>query len=428
MGSVSDGDLSTVETDQSAESKRKEKPLGTRERIPALGLKEYWYPALAEKRVGRKKPVEVTLLGERVVFFRDEKDEVVAVHYLCTHRGAFLSYGDTHFKGTLTCPYHGWTFNGKGDLLAVLGEGPTSTLPGSKGTKLRVYPTVTIKGTVFVWMGEGPAVAPEEDLPFELFDPNIIVMTAEHVWNANWRPGIENFTDSHVYYVHRNSIEVLTQGVPALLTILHQGPNRPGFHVVNERFLTFKPGTTSVLDYSDRTKDAEKKEVVQREFQDVYPSLGGAKWPKSKTRLYISQICGAIRSLWKPTGPLSKNPEWTSGAHLPGTLHLEYQRWTYCRYQVPVNEHKTNNFFFLSFRGDTWWKRIFWPLYFRSYFGWKMVMNFSAQDAVMAEITDYTAPERMSPSDLFPREWRRFVVEYGRDFRRQNEKGEQSAG
>ncbi len=426
MGSISDGDLEIADGEQqSADGKRREKPLGTRERIPALGLKEYWYPALPAKKVGHKKPVEVKLLGERVVFFRDEKDEVVAVHYLCTHRGAFMSYGDSHFKGTISCPYHGWTFNGKGDLVAVLGEGPTSTLPGSKGTKIRTYPTVTIKGTVFVWMGDGPAVAPEEDLPFELFDPNYVVMTGEHVWNANWRPGIENFTDSHVYYVHRNSIEVWTQAIPALLTILHQGPTRPAFHVVNERFLTFKPGGGSVLDYMDRAKDDKKQEVTKREFQDTYPSLGGAKWPTTKTRLYVSSICGAIRNLWKPTGPISKNPEWTSGAHLPGTLHIDYHRWGYCRYQVPIDENKTNNFFFCSFRGDTWWKRIFWPLYFKLYFGWKMVINFSAQDQVMAEITDYAAPERLSPTDLFPREWRRFVLNYGRDFKRQREKQQQ---
>ena len=423
MGSISDGDLEIADGEQqSADGKRREKPLGTRERIPALGLKEYWYPALPAKKVGHKKPVEVKLLGERVVFFRDEKDEVVAVHYLCTHRGAFMSYGDSHFKGTISCPYHGWTFNGKGDLVAVLGEGPTSTLPGSKGTKIRTYPTVTIKGTVFVWMGDGPAVAPEEDLPFELFDPNYVVMTGEHVWNANWRPGIENFTDSHVYYVHRNSIEVWTQPVPGLLTILHQGPNRPPFHVVNERFLTFKPGGDSVLDYMDRGKDDKKKSVTTREFQDTYPSLGGAKWPTNKLRFYVSSICGAIRSLWKPTGPLSTNPEWTSGAHLPGTLRIDYHRWGLCRYQVPIDENRTNNFFFITWRGHNAWQRFFWPLYFKMYFKWKTAINFSAQDQVMAEITDYAAPERLSPSDLFPREWRRFVVEYGRDFRRQREK------
>ena len=136
MGSVTEGDLNV--TGRTAD---RPKPLDNRARIPAIGLKEYWYPALPEKKVGRRKPVEVKIVGEKLVFFRDDKNEVVAVHHTCTHRGASLAYGRTHFKGTLTCPYHGWTFDGKGNLLAVLGEGPNSTLPGAKGTKIRVYPT-----------------------------------------------------------------------------------------------------------------------------------------------------------------------------------------------------------------------------------------------------------------------------------------------
>lgn len=407
MGSVSEADLS--------ENKHKERPLGTRERIPAIGLKEYWYPALPAKKVGRRKPVEIQLLGEKLVFFRDDKDEVVAVHGTCPHRGAALSYGTSHFKGTLSCPYHGWTFDGGGNCVAVLGEGPSSTLPGAKGTQVRKYPAQTVKGTVFVWMGEGPAVPIEEDLPWELFDPNVVVMTSEHLWRANWRPGIENFTDAHVYYVHRNSAELLIQPTGALLTALHQGPTRPEFHVVNERFLCFKPGGRSVLDYADWDKHGETK---KREFQDSYPSLGGAKWPPTRVRLHWSKVCEFLRSMFKPTGPMSKDPEWTLGAHLPGTLHLDYHRFTYTRYQVPVDENKTNNYFFISWRGDTAWQRLFWPLYFHVWFNWKMTKNFSGQDAVMAEITDYSAPERMSPTDLFPREWRRFVLDYGRDFKR----------
>ena len=55
---------------------------------------------------------------------------------------------------------------------------------------------------------------------------------------------------------------------------------------------------------------------------------------------------------------------------------------------------------------------------FKLYFRWKMTQNFAGQDALVTEISDYAAPERLSPTDLFLREWRRFVLEYGRDFRR----------
>ena len=39
-------------------------PTEMRDRVPALGLREYWYPALKASRVGRRKPVGVTIMGE----------------------------------------------------------------------------------------------------------------------------------------------------------------------------------------------------------------------------------------------------------------------------------------------------------------------------------------------------------------------------
>ncbi len=417
MGSVSEANFSVQSEETTGfESPRKERPLGVRERIPAIGLFEYWYPALKAHKVPWKKPVEATLLGKRLVFFRDAQGEVVALQNTCPHRGVDLSKGDCQFKGTLTCPYHAWVFDAQGECVAVLSEGPDSTIPGAKGTKARSYPTRTLKGNVFVWMGEGAPAPIEEDVPPELFDPEVIVMSSERPWKANWRPSIENFIDAHVFYVHRNSIEVLTQPTGGVLTVLHQGPTRPPLQSVNGRFLRVAPNTETVLDYMDRKKDDTPQR--KRDFQDAYPGLGGQKWPSTRTRLYISKVCGFFRGLFKPTGPMSTNPEWTSGAHLPGTLHIDYHRWTYTRYEVPVDENNTNNFFFISWRGKTAWQRFFWPLYFHLYFNWKMTSNFSGQDAVMAEMTDYAAPERLSPTDLFLREWRRFVLDNARGLKK----------
>jgi len=38
--------------------------------IPALGLRNYWYPAIARWRLG-KRPKAVTLLGQKIVLFCD---------------------------------------------------------------------------------------------------------------------------------------------------------------------------------------------------------------------------------------------------------------------------------------------------------------------------------------------------------------------
>lgn len=391
-----------------------------RDRVPVLGLTEYWYPALVAGKVGRDRPETLTIVGQTLVFFRDEKGEVAALARVCPHRGAYLSHGRSHFKGTLTCPYHGWTFDARGECVAVLGEGPESEIPGSRGSGVRAYPTRTLRGVVFVWMGEGKAAPVEEDVPPELFSDRHLVFTSQRVWNANWRPSIENFSDAHVYYLHRNSIEMILQAPAALNALAHSGPDRPQLLKINNRALSYDPNAATVLNYADRAagdsaRFQDAPAAAPRDFQDVYPALGGQKWPPTRTRLYFSRIAGAIRNLVPAVPPMFEpGSEWGMGVHLPCTVRVDYRRLMFTRFEVPIDEHRTNNFYFISVRKGGILNQAFWHAYMKGYYLWKTVSNFSAQDGHMAQITDYAAPERLSASDKFPREWRRFVVDYAR--------------
>ena len=123
--------------------------------IPKLGLRSYWYPAIEDRSVGSRKPVKVSLLGEEICLFRGATGRVAAIQDVCPHRGARLSEGDCHYRGTVACPYHGWVYDESGKNVAVLSEGPDSGVCGKPGTEAKIYPTQTLKGLVFVWMGEG---------------------------------------------------------------------------------------------------------------------------------------------------------------------------------------------------------------------------------------------------------------------------------
>ncbi len=81
--------------------------------LPHLGIRNYWYPALAGFRLGRK-PKAVKLLGEDIVVYRDG-GKVYALQDRCAHRGAKLSMGKCQYPGSasISCPYHGWTYNGR---------------------------------------------------------------------------------------------------------------------------------------------------------------------------------------------------------------------------------------------------------------------------------------------------------------------------
>ncbi len=142
-------------------SAAKRTDLDRRELVPADGLRDFWYPALQASKVGRK-PVRVKMLGEELCIFRERDGNVAALWDVCPHRGASLSEGDCHFKGTVACPYHGWVFDGAGECVSVLSEGPNSGIPGK--VQARKYPTQTLKGMVFVWMGEDEPAPIEEDV------------------------------------------------------------------------------------------------------------------------------------------------------------------------------------------------------------------------------------------------------------------------
>ena len=99
-----------------------------RAELPRLGLRGFWYPAAKSSRI-RKKPIAVKLLGEELALFRDA-GKAYALHNRCPHRGMPLSEGKRYFRGTLTCMYHGWTFDTQGECVAALNEGPASQMPG----------------------------------------------------------------------------------------------------------------------------------------------------------------------------------------------------------------------------------------------------------------------------------------------------------
>src|SRR6266550_4382113 len=130
--------------------------IGPFDYCPKLGFREYWYPGIEARKV-RRAPVHLTMLGEDLVLFRDAAGKVVALSDWCPHRGARLSLGVCEFKGTVTCPYHGYVFDGTGQCVAGLIERPDSPFVGK--LRAHAYPTEERMGIVFVWMGETTPVS-----------------------------------------------------------------------------------------------------------------------------------------------------------------------------------------------------------------------------------------------------------------------------
>lgn len=127
------------------------------EDIPFFGLREYWYPALTSADLPHNQVRAVQLLGDNIVLFRGADGEIGALRNRCPHRGPLLSLGQSNVweVGTLTCRYHGATFNTKGECVAFLADGPNSVACGSAKMQARAYPAQERNGVIFLWMGSG---------------------------------------------------------------------------------------------------------------------------------------------------------------------------------------------------------------------------------------------------------------------------------
>jgi carbazole 1,9a-dioxygenase terminal dioxygenase component len=182
-----------------------------------LGFRNHWYPAffsheLAEADVSDVHGEQVknfkvaTLLGERILFRR--VDGVVhAIQDWCLHRGVpFSTRPECYTKDTITCWYHGFTYDMPTGALKTILTDPGSPLIGKVG--LRKYETIEAKGLVWIFIGDAnPIPALETDVPKGMLDDTHQV--CDRGWNrqvkCNWRPACENGFDPAHVYIHRNS-------------------------------------------------------------------------------------------------------------------------------------------------------------------------------------------------------------------------------
>ncbi len=365
-----------------------------RRQIPELGYREYWYPALRDGKVG-KKPVGLRIMGEDIVFFRGGSGEVAALADACPHRAGSLMHGDIHYLGTIACPYHGWVFNAEGECLAVLSEGPASPIPDI--ARARKYPTRTLRGLVFIWMGEGKPAPIEEDVPPEFFaGEDTWVYSVERHWPLNWRVALENSLDSHVMYAHRTS--VLMQREP----FVQLGPIGNRVRIVNERacigYLPEPP--TTGREYYPKLKDWWPK----RDFRNLWLWL--FKWRKH----------------WSEFPPFNNDAEWdmhtvidgrrvrSGGHHLPSMFRFDFGTHMYTRCCVPIDAGNTRVIYYHAARRKTALRRLLHRVYFHLLHNWLMHENFSTQDYRIMAPQRYDLPEMLSATDSQIVGWRRLLL------------------
>ena len=220
------------------------KPLPWQDYLNAgLGFCNHWYPAFfsheleeADASHGNGEPVEnfrcEVILGERILFRRID-GQVYAIRDQCIHKGVPLSKKpECYTRETITCWYHGFTYDLKSGALINIITDPQSSLIGRH--RIKTYPVVEAQGLVFVFIGEQEPSGLEADVPPGFLDEDLVMYPegwAREV-NCNWRLGAENGFDPAHAYMHRNSPLVRGFKVPTVLGDTGLGEDR-GMEVIN---------------------------------------------------------------------------------------------------------------------------------------------------------------------------------------------------
>ena len=338
--------------------------------VPILGYRNYWYPAVPSRALGRR-PLALRLLGEDLVLFRSQ-GRVHALHDRCAHRGTPLSIGQVRFPGTVTCPYHGWTFDGQGVCVAVLNEGPDSKLPGK--ARVRSYPVEERLGMVWVFIGEMAPPPVETDIPSRLFQPDQIAFCEVYLWRANWRLAIENVADpSHDKLVHRASMRTFFRQVRMYRIQAVDNEEGNGFFI-DPGFEPERPGT-------------------------VFPGVG--TFPQ---RTWWRKLRGAIR----PT----VGGRFMSEIRLPGYLQVNTHPWALIQWSVPVDATTSRQCCWLVWQGRGLRATLGWVYWSVIY---KFVMRqFLGQDAWICNAQQsrdaLSHPEKLSRNDGGVIRWRKLAA------------------
>ncbi len=165
-------------------------------------LRRYWHPVAAAGELDQHPVKPVRLLGEDLVLYRGKDGSYGLLARHCAHRRADLSYGYVDDCG-LRCSYHGWAYDREGHCTSAPFEDEVGNRFPRERVRQPAYPTRTMAGLVFAYLGPQPAPL----LPnWELFEyENGFCQIVMAPVPCNWLQCAENDVDPvHFEWLHAN--------------------------------------------------------------------------------------------------------------------------------------------------------------------------------------------------------------------------------
>jgi phthalate 4,5-dioxygenase oxygenase subunit len=169
-------------------------------------FRRYWIPALLSTELPEPDcdPVQIKLLGEELIAFRDTNGAYGLVQEFCPHRGVSLFYGRNEECG-IRCSYHGWKFDVSGACVDMPSEPDESNFKDK--VRIDAYPLIDRGGVLWAYMGPADAKPPEPKLEWALLPPAHRYVS-KRIQECNYLQALEGGIDSsHVSTLHRFNLD-----------------------------------------------------------------------------------------------------------------------------------------------------------------------------------------------------------------------------
>lgn len=226
-----------------------------------------------------------------LLIIKDDNETLVAYHNRCRHRGTALLAGKGEHLKKLTCPYHDWTYNLSGELIALpkarnefpdIRKDCLSLKPANVGVwrgMIWVHPNPN-SISLLNWFGSlGKELGPHKVESLIEFKDSVVI---EEI-NANWKVIVENYIDHyHLAQLHAGTLNMYNH-------------KKAQFGFVGKHFKFWEPLTD---DYQcNLLQNAASPLVYQPELKNIgvwvpmlFPGIGLAELESSWSVFHIIPV------------------------------------------------------------------------------------------------------------------------------------------
>jgi len=231
--------------------------------------------------------------GESVIIVRGEDDEIHALLNVCRHRGSRVTTEKSGCSRRLTCPYHGWTYNLDGKLIAAahMQDDFDKSDYALKKVNHREY-----LGMIFINFSDEPNSFDilENDLtqylaPFRLDQARVAHRQSYRI-NSNWKFAVENYKECY-----------------------HCGPAHPEYSRAHSLALPEEKWEAELEDLMERMADCGlNNAIMNKSYQQ------GEEWGLDRAWEHYPLLRGHVTGSQdgKPVAPLMGDlTDYHGGAH-----------------------------------------------------------------------------------------------------------------